>query len=366
MTERRIKLAEVARLSYGKALPKRVRELGTVPVVSSAGVIDVHSTALVPGPGIVIGRKGNVGTVTYVDQAFWPIDTTFFVAQSDTELDLRYLAGLLSTLGLEGMDSHTGVPGLNRDRVEGLEVDVLPIASQVQVGKVLGALDRLISNVRRRIETMEMMARLIYQEWFVQFRFPGHADVELADSDLGPIPEGWLVRSVADILQLAYGKALKSDDRRGGSVPVYGSGGIVGWHDESLVSGPGIVVGRKGNVGAVYWSDGDFYPIDTTYFVRTEVPLSFVYQQLRTLEFIDSHAAVPGLSREQAYGLKVVVPADEILGRFDKAVTPMYELRRTLLSQVTVLERARDVLVPRLLSRELDVSDLDLDVKRVA
>ena len=92
-------------------------------------------------------------------------------------------------------------------------------------------------------------------------------------------------------------------------VAVYGSAGIVGWGTTSFSSWKhGIAVGRKGNVGAAYWSDVDFYPIDTTYFVKTELPLAFVFQQLQTLEFIDSHAAVPGLLATRRTGWTLSSP----------------------------------------------------------
>ncbi|MGH3428553.1 MAG: restriction endonuclease subunit S, partial [Mycobacteriales bacterium] len=258
------------------------------------------------------------------------------------------------------------VPHISGSQIEDFRFRLPPFKAQKEIAKLLGTVDELIENNRRRIGILEEMARLIYREWFVHFRFLGHEDVELVDSDLGPIPEGWTVRPLSAVLELAYGKALKADDRRGGNVAVYGSGGIVGWHDNAFVDGPGIVVGRKGNVGAVYWSDVDFYPIDTTYFVKSEMPLSFVYHQLQTLEFIDSHAAVPGLSRDQAYSLRVVVPARGTLASFDDTVSPMYELRRNLIAQNDVLTNARDLLLPRLISGELDVSDLDLDLEPVA
>lgn len=249
------------------------------------------------------------------------------------------------------------------ERIYSAEIRLPSIGEQVRIAGSLESLDHMIENNRRRIAILEEMARLIYREWFVHFRFPGHENVELVDSDLGRVPEGWKIGPLSEALDLVYGKALKADSRRGGEVAVYGSGGVVGWHDEALVKGPGIVVGRKGNVGAVYWSDGDFYPIDTTYFVRTKLSLSFVYHVLQDLEFIDSHAAVPGLSRDQAYSLKVVVPARDVLCQFDDAVCPMYELRRNLLDQNKTLTEARDLLLPRLISGELDVSDLNLDLE---
>ena len=259
----------------------------------------------------------------------------------------------------------TSVPGFNLGQLKQIVVRIPPLAIQQDISWTLRSFDDLIENNRRRIEILEGMARLLYREWFVHFRYPGHEDVELVDSDLGPIPDGWEAGRLGSILELAYGKALRAGDRRGGPVGVYGSGGHVGWHDEALVTGPGIVVGRKGNVGSVYWSDGDFFPIDTTYYVKSDLPLRFLDQLLRTLKFIDSHAAVPGLSRDQAYGLIVPEPINDLLSRYETVVRPMYDLRRNLSNQTAVLREARDLLLPRLVSGELDVSDLGLDLVAV-
>jgi type I restriction enzyme S subunit len=232
---------------------------------------------------------------------------------------------------------------------------------QDRIAAILCALTDLIENNRQRIELLEQMAQAIYREWFVEFRYPGYEDISLVDSGFGPIPQGWGAGQLRDVVELVYGKALKADDRRAGSVAVYGSGGVVGWHDTALVPGPGIIVGRKGTVGSVYWSDGPFFPIDTTYYVKSTLPLAFIYFALRDLEFVDSHAAVPGLSRDQAYGLPFLVPSAEVCNRFDKIISPIFDLRRTLRIATENFQSTRDLLLPRLISGEIDVSKLDLD-----
>jgi len=195
------------------------------------------------------------------------------------------------------------VPHLNVADIRNLDVSSMPpqLAQQSVAADVLGAVDDLIENNRRRVEVLEEIARAIYREWFVHFRYPGHEDVPLVDSALGPIPVGWEAVTVGNVLELRYGKALKKEVRRGGSVAVVSSAGIVGWHDQALVEGPVIVVGRKGNVGSVTWVDGDAWAIDTAYFVDSKLPLRYVAEQLRRTEFLNTHAAVPGLGRDQAY-----------------------------------------------------------------
>jgi type I restriction enzyme S subunit len=233
---------------------------------------------------------------------------------------------------------------------------------QRKIAAVLSAYDDLIENCRRRITLLEGIAHQIYREWFVDFRYPGHEHVPLVDSESGPIPDGWAVAHLGDAIEFVYGKALTADTRREGSVTVFGSGGVIGLHDHALAEGPGIIVGRKGNVGSVYWSDGAFFAIDTTYWVRSRLPLTYCYYALREMDFLDSHAAVPGLSREQAYSLPLLVPDLSIAAKFDARVLELFALRHWLVERIANLRATRDLLLRRLMSGELDAADLDIDL----
>src|SRR5690606_7639120 len=113
------------------------------------------------------------------------------------------------------------------------------------------------------------------------------------------LPEGWEKKQVQDVLELAYGKALPKSSRSHGEVPVYGSGGLDGYHSDARLEGPAVIVGRKGTVGSIYWEDRSCFPIDTVYYVVPKAPLSYCYHLLNTLglESMNTHAAVPGLNR---------------------------------------------------------------------
>lgn len=232
------------------------------------------------------------------------------------------------------------------------------LSTQSQVVSILSAYDDLIENNTRRIEILEEMARRLYEEWFVQFRFPGYEGVEFKESELGLIPQGWQLLRLGDCVELAYGKALKAQDRVPGDYPVYGSSGVVGTHCESLVDGPGIIVGRKGNVGSVFWSDVSFFPIDTTYYVRSDVPLSYLYFNLQRQRFLNNDAAVPGLNREQAYALPFLLPDKDLLSRFSSEWESFYGLLQRLGRANVNLRAQRDLLLPKLISGEIDVSDI--------
>lgn len=199
------------------------------------------------------------------------------------------------------------------------------------------------------------MTEEIYREWFVRFRFPGWQKAEFEKG----LPVGWPVKKLSDILSLQYGKALKNEDRLEGAVPVYGSSGVVGFHNEAFVQRPGIIVGRKGNVGAIHWSDVAFYPIDTVYFVESDLSEHFLYYLLHSVNFINNDAAVPGLNRKQAYSNQVLVPDGALIDQFESLVKPLYE-QKTLTTMNDNLEKTKTQLLPRLISGKLSVEGLDI------
>lgn len=244
--------------------------------------------------------------------------------------------------------------------VKDIEIQVPPLPTQRKIAAILSAYDDLIENNTCRIQILEEMAQAIYREWFVRFRFPGYERVRMVDSgtEFGEVPEGWNVKKLGEVVELAYGKGLKKDVRAGGNIPVYGSSGIVGYHNEALVDGPGIIVGRKGNVGSVFWSDLGFHPIDTTYFVRTELSLHYVFYNLQNQHFINNDAAVPGLSRNQANLLPCVIPSDEALDQFEEISSLLFVHIRNLTKKNINLQTTRDLLLPKLVSGKVDVSKM--------
>jgi len=246
------------------------------------------------------------------------------------------------------------------------EIPVPPVSTQCKIASILSAYDDLIGNNLRRIKILEEMAQALYREWFVKFRFPGHEKVRMVDSPLGKIPEGWEVVRLGERVELAYGRGLRKAERKPGDIPVFGSSGIVGYHSQSIADGPGIVVGRKGNVGTVFWSDTAFYPIDTVFYVKTDLPVHYVYYNLQHQNFINNDAAVPGLNRNQAHSLPFIVPAKRLIDHFSESADLTSQQTSNLKSRVENLRQTRDLLLPKLISGELDVSELDISIPEEA
>ena len=178
-------------------------------------------------------------------------------------------------------------------------------------------------------------------------------EVDFKETPIGKIPQEWQVLELGDIVSLEYGKGLPQNSRFEGRHPVVGSNGIVGFHNEALVKGPGIVVGRKGTIGAVSWIDDDFWPIDTTYYVKTkrsDVFLRWLFLELSHLNLGKLYLAdvVPGLKRDLAYSkilplppsseqegiVEVISCVNLAIQKVDQAIAQTERLKKRLMEQL--------------------------------
>jgi len=307
---------------------------------------------------VYISIAGTIGRVGMVPDTFNGANLTENAAKItdiDSSFNPRFLMYFLrSHLGQGQIAAKTGgtsQPKLALYRIEEIDCPKLPRDMQDEIVLAAKNYDDLIENNRRRIQLLEESARLLYQEWFVHQRFPGHEQVKITDG----VPEGWEKKPLKQIATLNYGKALKAEVRVPGPFPVYGSSGEVGSHEKALVKGQGIVVGRKGNVGSVYWVNTDFYPIDTVYFISAEESSLFLYHALQNVQFINTDVAVPGLNRDMAYSREILIPDDKNYERFLSEVTPIQEQVNKLLDYNGKLAQARDLLLPKLMKGELAV-----------
>ncbi|MBW1800419.1 MAG: restriction endonuclease subunit S [Deltaproteobacteria bacterium] len=288
-------LGDISNFKNGKGLNNTLyTDDGRFPVWGANGVIAHTNVLLNEEPVVVIGRVGAYcGSVHAVQGPNWVTDNAIFATPKDG-YDFLFLYYLLKFIKPERTSIGSAQPLITQAGLKTLICHVPEKeAEQRAIAHILVSLDDKIELNQKMNETLETIARTIFKSWFVEFD-PVRAKAEgrdpglpkeitdlfpdsFEDSELEEIPKGWEVKQIGDEVEFAYGKALKASNRMPGNIPVYGSNGPVGLHNKALVKGPGIVIGRKGNPGTVTWSSRDFFPIDTTFYVKSKERISSLF-----------------------------------------------------------------------------------------
>jgi len=362
-------LGAVITLQRGFDLPERERSVGEVPIVSSSGITGYHSSAKVSPPGVVTGRYGTLGEVFYIDTDFWPLNTTLWV-KDFKDNDPRYVSYLLRSLNLGHQNSAGAVPGLNRIALHMLSVRVPSRSLQELIAGILSGYEDLIENNTRRIKILEQMARMLYREWFVNFRFPGHEKVKMVKSELGLAPEGWSVGALSDAIILQRGFDLPKHQRLEGGIPIYAATGIIGTQSIAKVKAPGVVTGRSGSLGSVSLVLKDFWPLNTVLWVKefkrsSAAQVYFLLKELK-LGGLNSGAAVPTLNRNDVHELPTILPPASLLEKFEGHAMPLLRLKETLMVKNENLRATRDLLLPKLVSGEISIDPVPTLEKEAA
>jgi type I restriction enzyme S subunit len=163
-----LKLGDVLTLKRGYDLTQVDRKPGKVPVISSSGFSGFHNTSMVKGPGVVTGRYGTLGELFYVEEDYWPHNTTLYVRDFKGN-DPRFIFYLLKTLNFGGKNDKTSVPGLNRNDLHLIKVSLPPLPTQRRIASILTALDDKIELNRRMNKTLEGIAQAVWGEWFGKY-----------------------------------------------------------------------------------------------------------------------------------------------------------------------------------------------------
>ena len=334
----------------------------------------------VPEPGdLVVTREAPMGEVGMVPEG---IDCCLgqrlvLVKPDPKKVDRHFL---LYAMQSEFIQKQIGAHNATGSTVSNLRIPLLkelriPLPKNAKsIGMVLSKIDAKIDLNNRINAELETLAKTIYDYWFVQFDFPdangrpyrsSGGKMVWNDTLKREIPAGWEAGALSSALHLVYGKPLKDCDRSGTGYPVMGSNGVVGYHDEYLVEGPGIVVGRKGTAGAITFSHENFFPIDTSFYVKPKANygILFLHQLLLTLPLarLNSDSAVPGLNRESAHRLPVILPPVGITGVFDAIADGFARKGRLAVNENRELTHLRDWLLPLLMNGQVRVAERETE-----
>ncbi len=375
MTEwRKVKFLEVVQLNPRVSLTKGELypfvEMSNAPIGSRYPENDVFQTFTGGGSKFekrdtVIARiepclQNGKGFLSKYDKGFGSTEFLVFRPVNEEVMSYDFLYYFMGQQTIRDAMAKTMVGASGRQRVNNaffndLFITLPPLPVQRRIAEVLSRYDALIENYQRQIKLLEEAAQRLYKEWFVDLRFPGHQSTPFINN----LPQSWQRKSVNDVLTFHRGYDLTKNSFKNGKYPVVGSTSILGYHCNYKIDGPGIVTGRSGSLGVYQLIWENFWPHNTSLYVSDFKghDIFFIYCLLNTLDFttLNSGGAIPSLNRNTLSNIEVLEPSMDLQDAFSRIVKPMFVKQRNLSTQIRNLSEARDRLLPKLMSAEIEV-----------
>lgn len=387
-------LGDIITLQRGFDITKKEQFLGNYPVVSSSGIKSYHNEYKVKGPGVVIGRKGTLGTVFFVEGNYWPHDTSLWIKDFKGN-DPKFIYYFLQGFSLEKLDVGSANPTLNRNYVHLIEASVPSIDLQKKIASVLSSLDAKIELNNRINAELEAMAKLLYDYWFVQFDFPD-SDGKPYKSSGGKmvynevlkreIPEGWGVKPLAELTDVLFrgispkyideggicvvnqkcirDKSINFELSRRHNHGLKSAASKLIEYADILVNSTGV--GTLGRVAMVKRLPEQKITVDShVTIVRADkdkinkifLGYSLTERQIEIENFARGSTGQTELSRVDLGSLTMLMPPDDLQVSFEKFFSPQIQKMANNENENEHLTELRDWLLPMLMNGQVRVGE---------
>lgn len=348
--------------------------------LENKGLYGYTSNPRYPEDCVTITGRGALGHAEYRDTQFDAI-VRLLVLIPKVEVDGKFVTYYINNLVNFAVES-TGVPQLPAPRIKKVKIYLPQLTTeQNAISSIICKVDKAIETVNESIKATELLKKSLMQNLLTgKLRADG---VKRKENDLKEgflsnapmkglqrylyykIPRDWSVLQLKKILDLKYGIALSDKNRQGNLYPVFGSNGVVGFHKDFYVKAPGIVIGRKGTAGAITWSDKNFTPIDTTYYVeedKDKVILEWLYYalQLLCIDKLNAATGVPGLNRRDVLSLFILVPSKDEQLKIVEVIKKVQSAIDEKHKKIQMLNKLKKSLMQNLLTGKVR-----LDVKKI-
>ena len=385
-------LGDLVNIKYGKN-QKKVQddEKGQNPIYGTGGLMGYATEFLYDKPSVLIGRKGSIEKVRYIDEPFWTVDTLFYTEVNENIVIPKFLYYMMSLMDLSRYNEGTSIPSLRTETLNRLEFPIPNLEYQKKVLSILNNIDKKISINTNLNKNLAQIILSNFRRWFVNFE--PFKDKPFIDSDFGFIPENWKVGSIGDYCKLKSGFAFKSawwqeegikvikikdinqDSLDLSDCSCVSSDKLQKAADFKVVGGDLLIAMTGATIGKftiVPKYDGPLYVNQRVgKFFLGEKPLNnlpFIWSLLKQKRIFDEiinrgqGSAQPNVSPTDIETIKIILPPIEIINQFNNECKSMFNLIINNSYEITKLNKLRDTLLPKLMPGEIDVSKINCDL----
>ena len=375
MSWEKVYLKEILQIKNGKD-HKKLKE-GNYPVYGSGGIIRYVNQYLYDKKSVLLPRKGTLNNIQYVEKPFWTVDTCCYTEIDENKVNPYFLYRNLRQFDIEALNTGSAIPSMTFDKYYSIQIMIPSMENQNKIANILSAYDYLIENNQKQIKLLEEAAQRLYKEWFIDLRFPGYEDTEIIDG----VPEGWKKQRISSLGEIITGKTPSTANEQyfGGNIPfvkipdmhncVYPIKTEVTLTAEGantqknkFIPKDSIMISCIATVGLVNIA---VEPCQTnqqinSIIVNKEQDLYYVYSTMKRLkellEGVGSNGATMTNVNKTIFGiLEVFYPTEELRKRYFEFCEPLFKKILTLSVSNRKLSQARDRLLPKLMSGELEV-----------
>ena len=359
------KWGELISLEYGKPVKDKAKADGKYPVFGTNGQIGTSDLPpLCNSSSFILGRKGAYRGVHYSEVPFSVIDTAFYANNLHPELlNIKWAYYKFLTYDINSMDSGSAIPSTDRYEIYGIEVDLPSVEEQQRVVTLLECFDRKLLINEKINENLQQQAQALYKDRFV--------DLKPFD---GEMPLDWHIGTVSEIIELHDSKRIPLSSRERANLakiyPYYGATSVMDYVDRYLFDGIYLLLGEDGTVvdskgfPILQYVEGKFWVNNHAHIITGKngftVETLYLLFSLTNVQSIVTGAVQPKISQANLNKVSVVIPSEAELSAFNSIVQPIFAQIRNLRAENDRLAATRDTLLPRLMSGELDISNLNL------
>ena len=365
MIFKKYKLSELCTIKYGK--DHKVHNDGEIPVYGTGGIMRHIDDYIYDQESVLIPRKGTLTGIFYVENKFWTVDTLFWTIINKNNVVPKYLYYYLLTIDFNNMNVGSAVPSLTTKLLNEIEIFLPNINEQSKILNILSSIDSKIELNNKINNNLEELAQTLYKHWFVDFEFPNEEGLpykssggKMIESELGNIPEGWIIYNQGDFSPVITGKKNANIATSNGDYKFFTCGQEPLLTDDFSFDAEAILVAGNGDFNVKYYR-GKFEAYQRTYVLIPHIskltPLLYFSIKNNLNEITKGHrgSVIKFITKGDLENFKLALPIKEKLLALSSVFTTILNKITTIKEENEKLANIRDLLLPKLMSDEIRV-----------